>query len=234
MIRALAFDVFGTVVDWRGSLVAEGAERWEPRGWHADWGALADAWRGRYQPALERVRRGERPFTSLDVLHRESLDALLPEFGLEAMGDAERAELNLAWHRLRPWPDSRPGLERLAQHHHLTTLSNGNRSLLRDLVREGRLAFHQVLSAEDFGAYKPDPRVYLGAARRLELPPGEVAMVAAHPDDLRAAAEQGLRTCYVPRPLEWGGGAPVPEAGEEFDHVAPDLVALAEALAPVS
>lgn len=231
MIRALVFDVFGTVVDWRGSLVAEGEERWEPRGWHADWGALADAWRARYQPSMDRVRRGERPFTPLDVLHRESLDDLLPDLGLQSMGEAERAELNLAWHRLRPWPDAARGLELLARRHHLATLSNGNRSLLEDLVRAGGLAFHEVLSAEDFGAYKPDPRVYRGAVEHLGLEPGEVAMVAAHPDDLRAAASCGLGTCYVPRPLEWGVGQPEPERGEEFDVVAPDFVALAERLA---
>lgn len=230
VIRALVFDVFGTVVDWRGSIIAEGRERWEPRGWRADWAALADDWRGRYQPSLERIRRGERPFTPLDQLHRESLDALLPDHGLAAMGEAERAELNLVWHRLRPWPDSPEGLRRLARRHHLATLSNGNRALLLDLARGAGLAFTEVLSAEDFGAYKPDPRVYLGAIAHLRLEAAEVAMVAAHPDDLRAAAGCGLKTGYVPRPLEWGSGQPPPESGEEFDFVAPDLEALAARL----
>ena len=229
MVRALTFDVFGTVVDWRGSIIAEGGQRWTPRGVEADWGAVADAWRRRYQPSLERVRQGDRPWTPLDVLHRESLDELLPEVGLGSLGEADRAELNLVWHRLHPWPDAVAGLRRLARRYRLATLSNGNRALLQDLVEFGELPL-EVLSAEDFRAYKPDPRVYLGAAERLECEPGEVMMVAAHPDDLRAAAAQGLRTAYVRRPLEWGPGHEPEPADPLFDAVAGDFVELAEIL----
>lgn len=230
MVRALAFDVFGTVVDWRGSIVAEGEERWAARGVRADWAALADAWRRRYQPALERVRSGDRPWTELDRLHRESLDELLPEFGLGALGESERSELNRAWHRLRPWPDSRDGLARLGRRYTLATLSNGNLELLQDLVREGDLPFHRVLSAETFRAYKPDPRTYLGAARELGVEPAELMMVAAHRDDLLAAAGCGLRTAFVWRPREWGP-APSGEAPDpSFDVVADDLFDLAERL----
>src|SRR5579859_673921 len=206
MIRALAFDVFGTVVDWRGSIIREGAARWAPRGFEADWAALADAWRERYQPSMEEVRRGRRPWTPLDALHRQSLDELLPSFGLKGLDESQREELTMAWHRLTPWPDAREGLRRLRARFKLATLSNGNRSLLEDLVHFGDLPFDVVVSAEDFHAYKPDPRAYRGAAETLGCAPSELALVAAHPDDLRAAAAEGLRTAYVTRPLEWGPG----------------------------
>ena len=229
MVRALAFDVFGTVVDWRGSIIAEGVERWTPQGVDADWARLADAWRRRYQPSLQRVRQGDREWTPLDVLHRESLDDLLPELGLAGLNEGQRADLNLVWHRLRPWPDAVTGLRRLARRFRLATLSNGNRALLEDLVRFGELPL-EVLSAEDFRAYKPDPRTYLGAAARLECEPGELMLVAAHPDDLRAAAGQGLKTACVRRPLEWGPGHDAEPADPAFDVVADDFVELAEKL----
>ncbi len=231
MVRALTFDVFGTVVDWRGSIVAEGEERWTPRGARTGWAALADSWRRRYQPSLDRVRRGELPWTPLDVLHRASLDELLPDFGLEDLGEAERAELNLVWHRLRPWPDVPEGLRRLARGFTVATLSNGNLALLEDLVRGGDLPFHRVLSAETYRAYKPDPRVYRGAAADLGCAPEEVMMVAAHPSDLRAAAACGLRTAHVVRPLEWGPSGGVEEfRPDEFDIVATDFLDLAAKL----
>lgn len=227
-VRALAFDVFGTLVDWHGSIVREGRERWAPAGYAADWAALATAWRQRYQPSLDLVRSGARPWVALDVLHRESLDAVIEQFGLSAMPESDRAELNLVWHRLAPWPDVRPALKVLENRYRLTTLSNGNRALLADLARNGRLPFHQVLGAEDFRAYKPQPAVYRGAADRLGLVPSEVAMVAAHPSDLRAAAGCGLRTVFVPRPLEWGPDGAAEAAGDgDFDLVAADLGELA-------
>ncbi len=224
------FDVFGTVVDWRGSIIREGGERWAARGVHADWAALADAWRRRYQPALERVRSGQRPWVPLDDLHRESLDDLLPDFGLDGLDAAGRSELNLVWHRLDPWPDAVEGLRRLSSNFRLSTLSNGNRGLLEDLVRHGGLPFHEVLSAEDFHAYKPDPRVYRGALERLGRADGELMMVAAHPDDLAAAAACGLRTAYVRRPLEWGPGRPEPEPETGFEYSAGDFIDLAQQL----
>lgn len=227
MVRALAFDVFGTVVDWRGSLIREGEVRWEPRGVRANWGAFADAWRQLYQPSLEKVRSGEREWVPLDILHRESLDELLPRFGLQSLDAAQREELTMAWHRLHPWPDAVEGLAELGRRFRLATLSNGNRDLLSDLVAAGGLPFHEVLSAEDFAAYKPDPRVYRGALERLGCAEGELMMVAAHPDDLLAAAAQGLRTAYVARPLEWGRGHEAPPPDASFDVVATDFRDLA-------
>ena len=229
--RALAFDVFGTVVDWRTSVaeaVEEAAARHEVR---VDGGAFADAWRGRYQPSLDRVRTGAIAWTVLDDLHRESLDALLDQFGLHSLGEAERQDLNLVWHRLHPWPDSVSGLGRLRRRHVLTTLSNGNFALLVDLVKAGNLPFDCILSAELCQAYKPDPRTYRLAPTLLRLRPDQVMMVAAHQDDLQAAAAQGLRTAFVRRPEEWGpaaGGRE--EAAEGFDLVADDFLDLARQL----
>jgi 2-haloacid dehalogenase len=230
--RALAFDVFGTLVDWHGSIVREGEARWAGRGVAADWGGLARAWREQYQPALEQVRSGAAPWRPLDELHRESIDRILPAFGLEGLDEAGRRELNLVWHRLDPWPDVGPGLALLAGDHTLTTLSNGNVELLRDLAAHGGLPFDEIVSAEHFGAYKPDPRVYLGLCRRLGLAPAEVMLVAAHAGDLAAAAGAGLRTAFLARPDEWGpgSGAEAPFAGAEL--VVESVVELHARLAP--
>lgn len=231
-VRALAFDVFGTVVDWRGSIAAEVAATATRHGVSGNWEAFADAWRSQYQPSLDRVRRGEIGWTALDDLHRSSLDRLLPEFGLDLLDEGERRSLNLAWHRLQPWPDSRPGLVELGRHRLLTTLSNGNFSLLTDLVKNAGLAYDCIMSAELCRAYKPDVRTYRMVPELLRLDPSEVMMVAAHPDDLRAAARAGLRTAHVPRPLEWGAGEPPPPASDPaFDVVAVDFVDLSRRLA---
>lgn len=225
-VRALVFDVFGTVVDWRSSVAAEV----RARGWPVDPPAFADAWRAGYVPAMQAVRDGRLPWMHIDALHRRILDALLAERGL-APPEAEVAELNRVWHRLAPWPDSVAGLQRLKQRFPVCTLSNGNVSLLLDMARHAGLPWDTIFSAELFGHYKPDPEVYLGAARLLDLPPEQVLMVAAHPSDLRAAAACGLKTAYVPRPLERGpGGAMEPWTPGEFDVVAEDFVALAGAL----
>src|SRR5204863_9442454 len=176
MAPALTFDVFGTVVDWRSSIAAEARRLLGDRYPDADWDRFADGWRSRYQPSLERVRSGALPWTPLDDLHAASLDDLLRELGLTAP-QPDRRELVLAWHRLSPWPDAVPGLRRLARRFTLATLSNGGVALLRDLVGHAGLPFHQVLSAEDARAYKPQPQVYLTAVRRLGLTPGEVTMV---------------------------------------------------------
>ena len=202
--RALLFDVFGTCVDWRGSIIAEGPDldaRW---GTSTDWAALADAWRGRYQPALEEVRSGRRPWTILDVLHRESLDALAPSFGLGGLDEAARDHLNRVWHRLRPWPDTVPGLTRLKRRFILGPLSNGNFALLTDMAKHAGLPWDVNLSVELYRAYKPLPASYLGAVGLLGLRPAEAMMVAAHYADLQAAAACGLRTAYVHRPREFG------------------------------
>lgn len=232
-VRALAFDIFGTVVDWRGSLIREGQALGQRLGLapEVDWAALADAWRDGYAPAMARVARGELPWTTIDRLHRLILDGLLPRFGLDSMDEAQRTDLNRAWHRLAPWPDSVAGLTRLRQRYVLATLSNGNLSLLVAMARAGGLPWDCVLSAELFQRYKPDPAVYLGAARLLDLAPDQLMMVAAHPSDLVAAQRAGLRTAYIPRPLERGpGGAMEPVGEARFDLVADDLGDLAARL----
>jgi 2-haloacid dehalogenase len=235
-VRALAFDVFGTVVDWRSSIAAEVAEvaarndlPLEP----GAAGAFADEWRRRYGPSMDRVRTGEIGWTALDDLHRASLDEVVGAFGLEALGPAERERLTLAWHRLRPWPDAVDGLARLRRRHVLCTLSNGNVALLVDVARSGSLPFDCILSAELCRAYKPDPRTYRLVPALLRLEPRQVMMVAAHGSDLRAAAAEGLRTAFVRRPLEWGPSAAAVDRegpGDRFDVVAEDFVELAARL----
>lgn len=205
-IRALTFDVFGTVVDWRSSVIAEGQALGARTGLHADWPALADAWRKGYFASMARVARGEQAWDTIDALHRQELDALLPAFGLAGLAEAERAQFNTVWHRLGPWPDTVAGLVRLKRGLVITTLSNGNLSLLVNMARHAGLPWDAVLTAELFGRFKPDPAVYLGAAKLLGLAPGQVMMVAAHPFDLVAAQRAGLKTAYVPRPAEYGQG----------------------------
>jgi 2-haloacid dehalogenase len=225
-VRALAFDIFGTVVDWYGSIVAEAARIGLP----VDASEFALAWRAGYQPAMADVRSGRLPWTNIDGLHRRILDRLLAERGITLPED-DAAQLNRVWHRLNPWPDSVPGLQRLKAKYTLATLSNGNLSLLVAMARHGGLPWDAVLSAELFQHYKPDPEVYLGAARLLDVEPGELMMVAAHPSDLRAAAVCGLRTAYVRRPLECGPDGPMePSAPGEFDIRCDSFMELAEAL----
>ena len=204
--RALLFDTFGTLVDWRGSLIAELGAFGAERGIAADWTRLVDAWRGAYVPSMDRVRRGELPWTKLDDLHRASLDRLVAEQGIEGLHEADRAHLTLAWHRLDPWPDTVPGLARLKPHFVLAPLSNGNVSLLIDLARRALLPWDTVFGADVFRRYKPDPQTYLGACALLGLQPGEVMMCAAHNGDLAAARRLGLRTGFIARPAEYGPG----------------------------
>ena len=226
--RALAFDVFGTVVDWRSSIIAELHSFGARHGLQRDWASFADAWRAGYAPAMDRVRRGELPWTRIDDLHREILIDLLD--GLPA-DPAEIEDLNRAWHRLTPWPDSVPGLQRLKQRFVITTLSNGNVSLLTNMAKNAGLPWDCVISAELFGHYKPDPEAYLGCARLLDVAPDELMLVATHPSDLRAARACGLRTGYVVRPHEHGPGHPLPEITDgEFEFVAQDFIDLARQL----
>jgi len=230
-VQALTFDVFGTVVDWRGSIIREGQLLSARKGFDLDWGEFADRWRGGYGPAMNRVRTGELPWTKIDALHRMILDELVVEYGLTAMTEAELQDFNRAWHRLMPWPDAVAGLNRLKTRFVITTLSNGNVSLLTNMAKNSGLPWDAVLSAELAGQYKPDPEVYLKAAELLSLEPRQVMMVAAHPSDLRAAARTGLRTAYVSRPLERGPGraiTPVPEGS--FDFMASDFLDLAAQL----
>jgi 2-haloacid dehalogenase len=230
-IRALTFDVFGTVVDWRGSLIEEGRRLGRRKKIKADWAAFADAWRGGYRPAMDRVRRGELAWTNIDGLHRIILDGLLPRFGLEALTEAEKDHLNRAWHRLAPWKEAVAGLKRLKKKYVIATLSNGNVALLTNMAKHGGLPWDCILSAELFGHYKPDPESYQGAARMLGLRSDEVLMVAAHKDDLDGAARAGLRTAFVTRPLEFGDAAKKDLTFEDrFDVNAKDFVDLARKL----
>ena len=203
-VRALLFDTFGTVVDWRSSLIQALTAFAAQRGLTADWAALVDAWRAAYQPSMDAVRTGAQPWTVLDGLHRASLDALLPQFGLASLPEADRAELTLGWHRLAPWPDAVPGLMRLRERFVLAPLTNGNVSLMIDLARFAGLPWDMVFGADVFGHYKPDPETYLGACRLLSLPPAQVMLCAAHNYDLAAAQALGLRTAFIARPTEYG------------------------------
>lgn len=235
-VKALVFDVFGTVVDYRSTIIQEGERLNREQGLHVNWATFADAWRARYRPSMERVMRGEQPWMNLDALHRQSLDALLTEYDVDERFDEDaRVHLNHVWHRLQPWPDAIPGLTHLRSRFVLATLSNGNVALLVDMAKYSALPWDCILSAELVRAYKPDPRAYRMAVDLLGLQSHEVMMVAAHPDDLHAAADQGLRTAYVPRPLEHGpqSQASTSEAisAASFDVIASDFMDLARQLA---
>jgi 2-haloacid dehalogenase len=234
-IRALVFDVFGTVVDWRGSIVREGEALSAAGGPRADWPAFADAWRAGYQPAMQRARSGEIAWANVDGLHRVILDGLIPRFGLEALDEPARRHLNFVWHRLAAWPDAVAGLQRLKAMFTIATLSNGNVSLLVEMAKRANLPWDCVLSAEIMKHYKPDPEVYQGAAQLLDVGCAELLMVAAHPSDLRGAARAGLHTALVRRPFEYGPNpslAPPPDAlpDDRFDLVAEDFADLARQL----
>ena len=229
-VEVIAFDVFGTLVDWHTSITAALQEVGSRAGIDADWPAVATAWRALYHPTLSQVVRGELPFQSLDALHRRMLDEVAARQQLQALSDADREELVRAWYRLAPWPDTVPGLTRLRERHLLTPLSNGGMGLLTRLARAAELPFDCILSAELAGTYKPDPRVYHLVPGYLDVPPEKVMMVACHPSDLEAAARQGLRTGYIPRPLEWGPGGSAPPPPDGVDVAAGDLLSLAAAL----
>lgn len=230
-IRALTFDVFGTVVDWRNSIAREADAVAKQKGVKLDGHEFADAWRNMYQPAMEKVRTGGRGFVKLDVLHRENLDALLPKFGLGGLNEAERDDLNRAWHRLDPWPDVVPGLTRLKKKFILATLSNGNVALMVNMARRAGLPWDTILGAEVARAYKPQPQAYNSAADMLGLKPEQVALVAAHNGDLVAASKCGLRTCLVLRPDEHGPKQKTDvKAEHKFDHVASSFLDLADKL----
>jgi 2-haloacid dehalogenase len=230
-VKALCFDIFGTVVDWRTSITREGQLLQQRLALPAqDWAAFADDWRAGYQPAMHEVRTGALPWTDIDGLHRRILDRVLAQRGL-VLSEADAADFNRVWHRLMPWPDTVAGLYKLKQRFTITSLSNGNVALLINMARHAGLPWDTVLSAELFQHYKPDPEVYLGAARLLGLAPQEVMMVAAHPSDLRAAAACGLRTGYVARPLERGvGGWVEPWTEADFDIACSSFTELAARL----
>ena len=230
-VKALTFDVFGTVVDWRSSIIREGQLLAQSKGLDVDWARFADRWRAGYRPAMDRVRKGELPWTKIDALHRLILDELLREFGTSGLSPEEIDEFNRAWHRLTPWPDSVAGLNRLRSRYILVTLSNGNVSLLVNMAKNAGLPWDCVLSAELSGHYKPDREVYETAAQLLDLPPENIMMVAAHKSDLRAAQSVGFRAGFVPRPLERGPDGEVDTRPETaFDVNAVDFLDLAEKL----
>jgi len=234
-VRALTFDVFGTVVDWRSSIIREGEELTFRKGIPVEWPRFADAWRVGYGPMMNRVRRGELPWTSIDGLHRLILDELLVTFNITGLKEEEIDHLNRAWHRLDPWPDAIPGLERLRERFIIATLSNGNVALLVNMAKNAGLPWDVVLSSELAKHYKPDPRVYQTAADLLDLPPQQVMMVAAHKGDLRAAAAVGFRTAFVARPLERGPDREVDiEPDPAFDVYANDFLELADQLEKIS
>jgi len=229
--KVLAFDVFGTVVDWRSSVIAEGEQLGKAKGLNIDWTAFADAWRGIYRPYMDRVGAGELPWTKLDDLHRQMLEATLKQFGVNSLNETEKGHFNRVWHRLKPWPDSVPGLQRLKSQFVITTLSNGNVSLLTNMAKFAGLPWDCVLSAENVRHYKPAAEVYLLVPQLFDLKPEEVMMVAAHEHDLQSAQKHGLRTAFVHRPRERGRGkaAPVPPK-EKYDIVAADFIDLAAQL----
>jgi 2-haloacid dehalogenase len=231
-VKALVFDVFGTVVDWRGSIIREGMALGRRKKLKVDWPAFADAWRTGYRPAMARVRSGELPWTKIDDLHRMILEDLLKRFPLGRIAEEEIDHLNRVWHRLKPWPDARGGLAKLKRRHVIATLSNGNVALLTNMAKHAKLPWDCILSAEVMRHYKPDPETYLGAAGLLGVKPGELMMVAAHKDDLHAARACGLKTAFVPRPREYGPQAK-PDVSREpaFDLHARDFNDLARQLA---
>ncbi len=228
-VKAILFDTFGTVVDWRGSLIADLGAWGKERGVAANWAGLVDAWRGAYQPSMSRVRRGEQPWTILDELHRTTLDRLLDEYhvrdaGGVALGEADRDHINRGWHRLRPWPDAVAGLIRLKRNHIIAPLSNGNVALLLNMAKAAGLPWDMICATELFRHYKPDPETYLGAAALLGLQPGQVMMAAAHNNDLQAARDCGLKTAFFARPTEYGPHQVRDfKADAEWDVVADDI-----------
>ena len=220
-VKALFFDIFGTVVDWRSSIAREAKILLAPLGHDIDWLAFADAWRAEYQPGMEEVRAGRIPFSKLDALHRRNLERILARFDLAALSEETRRALNLAWHRLDAWPDVPGGLTRLRARYLLAPVSNGNISLMVDLARRNGFAWDAILGAEFAGDYKPKPRVYLAAAQAFDLAPETCMMVAAHSNDLAAAASCGLRTGHIARVGEYGPGT-----GEAAPKVAVDIAAM--------
>ena len=234
-VKALVFDTFGTVVDWRGSIIAEGqawrAGKGDARHSAIDWARFADRWRDGYGPAMEKVRKGDLPWTKLDDLHRMLLNDLVREFNMNGLSEAEIDHWNKVWHRLKPWPDASRGLKRLKRRYVIATLSNGNTRLLIDLAKNGDLPWDSVFSSETFHHYKPDPEMYLGAAEVLDVKPSEVMMVASHKHDLRSAAKYGLKTAFIKRPHEYGRNNNPDLASEaEFTANAESFLDLADQL----
>jgi 2-haloacid dehalogenase len=229
--RALVFDVFGTVVDWRGSIIREGRALGRRKKLNVDWEKFADDWRAGYRPAMDRVRQGHLPWMNIDALHRMVLDELLAKFAIGSLSEEEKMQLNRAWHRLKPWPDAVRGLKRLKKKFVIATLSNGNMALLTNMAKRAGLPWDCIISAELFHHYKPDAEAYQGAAQMLGYRNEEVMLVAAHKDDLRGAQRAGLRAAFVTRPREKGPRVKLDLAPEpSFDYNARDFLDLARKL----
>jgi 2-haloacid dehalogenase len=227
----IVFDTFGTVVDWRTSLIEDLTAYGATRGVTADWPALVDAWRAAYQPSMQRVRTGEQPWTTLDNLHRASLDRLVAEFGIKGLSQEDLVHINLGWHRLKPWPDSVPGLTRLKSRFIIGPLSNGNVALLLNMAKFAGIPWDMIFGSDLFGHFKPDPETYLGVARLLNLQPDQVMMAAAHNGDLAAAQGCGLQTAFFPRPGEYGPKqVRDTKAEQDWDIVATDIQDMAAQL----
>ncbi|HZP75192.1 MAG TPA: haloacid dehalogenase type II [Pseudolabrys sp.] len=229
-VKALFFDVFGTVVDWRTSIAREAEAILEPLGHGIDGPAFADAWRGEYQPAMEEIRSGRLPFCRLDVLHRRNLERILPRFHIYGLPGHVAVNLNLAWHRLDGWPDSAPGLQRLKRKYKIAPVSNGNIALMVDVARRNDFPWDAILGSEIAGDFKPKPRVYLSACEALGLAPAECMMVAAHSNDLAAAAQCGLATGHIARPNEHGPGKGETKPSVPVTIAASSLIDLANKL----
>ena len=229
--KALLFDVFGTVVDWRGSIIAEGQAFGRARGLDVDWAAFADGWRAKYQPAMQRVRDGQIGWVKLDDLHRQNLDELLEEMAITSLTRDEIDHWNRVWHRLNAWPDAVEGLTKLKNKFILATLSNGNVALIVNMAKHAGLPWDAVLGAEVAGYYKPQPEAYLKTAQILGLAPEDCLMVAAHNSDLVAAGSCGLGTAFVSRPREFGMGQTADKDAEnDYHYVALDFLDLADQL----
>jgi 2-haloacid dehalogenase len=229
-VKALFFDVFGTLMDWRTSVAREAKAQLGPLGYDLDWVAFADAWRAEYQPGMEEVRAGRLPFSKLDVLHRHNLERILPRFGLQGLGEDALAELNLAWHRLDAWPDVPAAMARLRRKFLIAPCSNGNIAIMVDLARRNDITWDAILGSDVARDYKPKPGVYLAACDAFNLAPAQCMMVAAHTNDLVAAAECGLRTGHIARVDEYGPNtgeagptAPVDLAGADLADLATKL-----------
>jgi 2-haloacid dehalogenase len=227
-VKALLYDVFGTLTDFRSSIAREAETVLRPKGFTLDWGAFADVWRSQYQPALEEVRAGRRTYCKLDILHRENLDKVLAHFGVTGLSEDDKRTLNLGWHRLDAWPDVPEGLARLKKKFWLAPLSNGNISLMVDLARRNNFPWDAILGADIAQDFKPKPRVYLAAAAAFDLQPAECMLVAAHSNDLSAAAALGLHTAHLARPNEHGPGRGEAAPSVPVDHAVKSLIELAE------
>lgn len=228
---AIVFDTFGSVVDWRSSLISDISAYAAARQINADWPALVDAWRAAYHPSMDRVRRRELPWTKLDDLHRASLDRLVEQFSITGLTEQDLVHINLGWHRLKPWPDSLPGLARLKTRFIIGPLSNGNVSLLLNMAKFAGIPWDMIFGSDLFQHFKPDPETYLGVARMLDLRPDQVMMAAAHNGDLAAARACGLQTAFFPRPTEYGPAQSRDfKAEQDWDIVATDIQDLATQL----